>query len=168
MQQQKSTKTRVSIFVTSSCRILEKTLIPFCWEVVCDNIPSNLLSTLQAQSAVLASSVRRVRRVRRETVDAVEQQVQRGRDSHCGLRNALVFAYSRLSISKDCCLQTSAGKRACRAMRAAGGMRHGVTGASRTCPEAVAQAGAAPAAEFRPSRLPSAASALSQLRVASV
>ncbi len=132
---------------------------------VCDNIPSNLLSTLQAQSAVLASSVRRVRR---ETVDAVEQQVQRGRDSHCGVRNVLVFAYSRLSISKDCCLQTSAGKRACRSMRAAGGMRHGVTGASQTCPEAVAQAGAAPAAEFRPSRLPSAASALSQLRVASV
>ncbi len=32
-----------------------------CWEVVCDNIPSNLMSTLQTQSAVLASSVRRVR-----------------------------------------------------------------------------------------------------------
>jgi hypothetical protein len=131
--------------------------------VVFENIPSNLLSTRQAQSAVLASSVRRVRR---ETVDAVEQQVQRGRDSHCGLRNVLVFAYSRLSISIDCCLQTSAGKRACRAMHAAGGMRHGVTGASQTCPEAVVQA--APAAEFRPSRLPSAASGLSQLRVASL
>jgi hypothetical protein len=37
--------------------------------------------TWQLQSAFRASSVRRVRR---EPVEAVEQQVLRGRDSHCG------------------------------------------------------------------------------------
>ena len=38
-------------------------------------------------------------------------------------QDVLVFTYSRLSISKFRCLQTSAGIRACLARRAAGGMR---------------------------------------------